>query len=475
MATINKNLPIVDFYDWEQLAFAPATGIAGTNICDDGYRFIYIYFQTSTTAAQFWRYDTWGDTYQQLATPPTQTGTVANMNFVHNVGGQFGGETSGSIYMFVGNGTICYLYKYTIATNTWLALSTTGVPATFATDCYLASPSPSRNNWVGGYHTGVLRTVTLSAAIAVGATTASVTALPEAMPIGTRLRFGTFSVTLSSASAYAATSLAVVALPQGLASGTVLKTNQGNDVVLSAAAAAGATSISVYPMMRALASGEVITVYQFIVLTAAAAAAATSITIASALYSVDNASTSLYYGNMYLIGNSGATWYRYNLGANTWSTTSANAGNPALPVITAATGTGCALKWLPAMIPDKLFCLRGAATSSAYIYDLVANTWSTEVYSNTTETFTTGTSVASRAIGNRQSRMLISKESTGRIYEACPSKNTLEPKMNQTIYPNSTAVVGDKALCMNTIDGLEFYYALLNSSTAFVRCMMLDT
>lgn len=475
MDIINDNIRITNLPEWEQMMFAPAIGIAGTNIVDDNKRYIYSYFQTSATAAQFWRYDTWNDTYQQLATPPTQTGTVANMAYTEGEGGQWSGRTFGAIYLFVGNGTICYLYRYNIATNTWSAnLGTTGIPAAFATDCYLMHPGPSRNGWEGGYHSGVLRTITLGAGVAVGATTATVGALAEAMPSGARLRFGTFAVTLSASVSRGATTLAVTALPQGIGAGTVLMTAGGDDVIVKTAVAAGATSVNVYPILRGMASGTVITVEQFVVLTAAAAAAATSITIAAALYTITSGATALYYGQMYLIGNNATVMYRYNKGANAWYTTSANSGNPAMPALPGSAGAGCALKWLPAYAPDKLWCLRGGATATIYIYDMVANSWTTETFYPNTETLTTGTTVASRSIAGKQTTLLIQKDATMRIYEGNPAKNTLEPAFTQFIYPTGAAVVGDRSTCIVTPDGLEYYYMLLPSSAAFLRTLLLD-
>ena len=475
MAVSNMNKIGIDLPEWDQLVFAPATGIAGTNIVDDNKRYIYAYFQTSATAAQFWRYDTWGDGWQQLATPATQTGTVANMVYIEVVGDQWSGRTFGSVYLFVGNGTTCYLYKYNIATNTWSsALSTTNVPAAFATDCYLMHPGPSRNNWEGGYHSAALRTITLGAGVGVGATTATVGALPEALPVGARLRFGTFAVTLTAAAAKAATSLTVSALPQGLAAGTILQLANGYDIALSAAASAGATTVSVFPLQRAIENGTVITVEQFIVLTAAAAASATSITISPALYSISNGATALYYGNFYLVGNNATVLYRYNVGANAWYTTSANSGNPAIPAVPGAVGAGCALKWLPAYATSKLWCLRGGGTATTYIYDLDANTWTTETYYPSTETFTTGSSVASRSLGGKQSTLLIQKDGTLRIYEGNPAKNTIEYKMTEYLYPAGTAVVGDRSCCVTMPDGIEYYFILLHSSTAFVRSLLID-
>ena len=97
MAVANRNKLLLDRPMWEQLPFAPATGVAGTSIADDGVRYIYCMFATSATAAQFWRYDTWADSWQQLATPATQTGSVGCIKYVESIGGQFGGATYGSV------------------------------------------------------------------------------------------------------------------------------------------------------------------------------------------------------------------------------------------------------------------------------------------------------------------------------------------------------------------------------------------
>ena len=105
----NNNAYMLDRPQWEQVSFAPATGIAGTCNCDDNRRFIYTYFQINATVAQFWRYDTWADCWQQLATPATQTGSVANLTFTKAVGGQYNGQVFGSVYLFVGNGTTKFL------------------------------------------------------------------------------------------------------------------------------------------------------------------------------------------------------------------------------------------------------------------------------------------------------------------------------------------------------------------------------
>lgn len=476
MSITNNNRPMIDRPMWEQLSFAPATGIAGSNFVDDDERYIYYYIQTSATAAQFWRYCTWLDTWQQLARPATQTGTVANMMYTKVVGGQHSGDVFGSIYLFVGNGTIAYFYKYDIATNTWSAnLGTTGIPAAFATDCYLMYPSVPRNNYETTYHSGVTRTITTSALAAAGATTVSVSALPEALASGTILRFGKYDITITGSVSKGATSLTVTGATEAMKAGTILQCYNGCDVCLSADSAASATTLSVYPLQRGIPANSLIKVEQFAVLTATAAASATSLTVAPLRVGIANGATAGYYGNMYLVGNNATAVYRYNIGANAWYTTSANSGNPAIAAVPGAIGLGCALKWLPAYGADTLWCLRGGATSSIYMYNLVSNTWSTETYYPSTETFTTGTMVAARSINGKQNSLFIQKDATMRIYEGVPYRNRLIPQITQWLYPSSTATVGDRSCIITSPDGIDFYYIILHSSPAFVRCALIDS
>lgn len=475
MTVVNLNKPILDTPEVQQMAFTPVIGIAGSCLENDGDRFIYHYIQTSATAAQFWRYDSLADCWQQITTPPTQTGTVANMTYCDNTGGQFSGKTYGSIYLFVGNGTTAYFYRYDIATNVWTAMSVASIPAAFATDCYLSSLSPHKDNFESDYHTGVTRSIATSASVAVGATSIAVTALPEALTSGTRLRFGSFNITLSAGAAKGATTLAVTSLPDGLASGAVLTLSNGDEVVLNGAVASGATSITVFPLQRAIPSGTVILVEKYVVLTASAAAAAVSITVSSVLYTIASGATAPYYGQMYLIGHAAAVLYRYNIGANLWYTTSANAGNPAIPAIPAATGGGCAIKWMPAYYQDKIYILRGGGNSTIYTYDLVANTMATVTYNPATEVFNTGTSIASRSLNGKNGKILIHKENTGRIYEFCPLTLRMRPKFIQNKLPYSTAVAGDRSCIFTSPDGVEFFYTVTSSSNYLARIALLDS
>lgn len=473
MAVLNNNKYMLDRPMWEQVSFAPATGVAGSCNCDDNRRFIYTYFQTAATTAQFWRYDTWADSWQQLATPATQTGSVGAIRYVESVGGQFGGTTYGSVWLLIGNGTTAYFYKYDIATNAWTAMSIANVPATIGTDFAITYPEPQLNNNTGGYHSGVLQTITTSAAVALGATTISVSALSIALAAGTRLRFESFSVTLTSAVSAGATSLPVSALAYGIKAGTLLETFRGGLVTVSADAAAGATSISVYPIRRALPNASVFTVERYVVLTAAAAASATSITISACQYTIQSGAAALYYDHMYMVGNNATVMYRYQVGTNAWATT--NAAAVAIPAVTGAVGGGCGVKWLPSYDADKLYIVRGNGTANIYTYSLSGNTFATQTFYPSTETYTTASAHTARSIAGKGYSIISSKDATMRIYEYDPSLSRLHPKMNQWLYPTGAAVQGDRATCLRSPDEVEFYYLLLPSSTAFVRCALIDS
>lgn len=276
----------------EVVNFAPGNSAAGSCVDDDGERYIYMLL----SATSFWRYDTWKNTFQQLANPAGTFGAGTCIRYTKVVGTQLNNVQYGSIYALVTSGTGAATFqKYDIATNAWATLNVTNLPATFGTDGSLIYPTPAVNAFdAAGYHSGVLRTITTTALANAGATTIAVAALPEALIAGTRLNFGTNAAPI------------------------------------------------------------------WATLTAAAALNAVSITVAPLVAQVPNASTAQYYGNLYLIGNAGTQMYRFNLGGAAWSTTSANSGNPAIPVIPGAVGAGNGLRWLPGLAgyTDKLVVVR---------------------------------------------------------------------------------------------------------------------
>jgi hypothetical protein len=86
--SIKKQL---DLPTWEWLRFAPAASATGISCAAsaDNSRFHwqhgrYIYYLI--TAVSFWRYDTWTDSYQQLASPPIAPATWTRMKFCGSLG-----------------------------------------------------------------------------------------------------------------------------------------------------------------------------------------------------------------------------------------------------------------------------------------------------------------------------------------------------------------------------------------------------
>jgi hypothetical protein len=107
-----------------------------------------------------------------------------------------------------------------------------------------------------------LITITTSAAVIAGATSISVTALAAAIPSGTTLKFGTITVQTTANAAAGATTLAVNAVPSAIASGATA-TYRPNPIVLILAsdAAAAATTIAIEPAPAAIATGLTATTY----------------------------------------------------------------------------------------------------------------------------------------------------------------------------------------------------------------------
>lgn len=152
-------------------------------------------------------------------------------------------------------------------------------------------------------------TVSLGAAVAVGAETATVTALPVSIPRGNRLAFSTLvTVTTSAAVTQNATTISVTALTVAIPASTTLKF--GNvSVQTTTAAAIGATTLAVNPVPTAIASGATASYRPnpvTLVLAADAAAAATSITIEPAVAAVDTGLTAITYALVEILGGESA-------------------------------------------------------------------------------------------------------------------------------------------------------------------------
>jgi len=411
MPIINNNKRMIDRPIWEQLNSGPANTAAGVCIVDDNSRYIYAIY----SATSFWRYDTWADTWQQLASPPGGTLAAGScMRYVAEMGTQYNGVVYGSIYALIANGTAAVFYRYDIASNTWsAALSVANIPAAWGTDGRMVLPEPFLNGWQGGYHGATsLNTVTLTAAATASATSLAVAALPLALPANAVLNFGTLAAPLWA--------------------------------VLTASAAAGATSLTVSALTSAIASGA----------------------------------SAYWYADLYLFGNGAAQMYRYNIASNAWSVTSSNSGTPAFPPVPAILGTGNVAAWLPASGSpnqlNELIVVRGANSSNVYAYNFVSNVWGNVTFKPDTETFTVGTSSGVLADGSgKNAALLLQKDATGRIYRLDLVKGRLDPVATQSLIAQGTAVSGDKMTILKDPEGgIPFVYSLVSTSPFFLRMAM---
>ncbi len=124
------DLPV---YQW--LRFMPVTTAAGATQCNDERgtdRYVYMLLG----ATSFWRYDTWTDNYQQLASPVTAITFAAGTAMVYDPS-----QGSGRVWLFAPSSSSPYaiFQYYDVATNVWTARNApTGLGAQWGTDAHLA-------------------------------------------------------------------------------------------------------------------------------------------------------------------------------------------------------------------------------------------------------------------------------------------------------------------------------------------------
>jgi hypothetical protein len=164
---------------------------------------------------------------------------------------------------------------------------------------------------------------------------------------------------------------------------------------------------------------------------------------------------------IYLIGNNAATFYRYTISANTWvasPTTIANCNS--------TSGVGCALIWTPGYDVNRIVRMRGTATATFEYYSISANTWNAITVIPATETYTTGSMVASRGITDE---IYIQKDATLRIYRLDLGDGTITPVATEFMIATGAALVGDRFVYVKETNGIEFLYLGLHTSANFLR------
>lgn len=131
MAITNNNTVVIDLPTWEVLQPIPVTAAAGQSFCTDlrgTNRNIYMLL----SAAQTHIYDTYANTYQQVASIPSGVVGLGTSTIFDPSRG-----SSGYVWALVSTGATTTFQYYDIAANTWTARSVTSLSTAFGTDSSL--------------------------------------------------------------------------------------------------------------------------------------------------------------------------------------------------------------------------------------------------------------------------------------------------------------------------------------------------
>jgi hypothetical protein len=206
---------------------------------------------------------------------------------------------------------------------------------------------------------------------------------------------------------------------------------------------------------------------------------ADTLTVATWTTTPDATSQYVIEGNdnfLYLLGNNAVTMYRYDIGANTWSTLSPVAARAAAP------GAGMSSHWVhtssetdwnneSAIIAGRyIYSFAGAAGAALHRYDIAGNTWATLTYAPATETFAAGSKYALH-----NDILYMQKEATGRWFQYDFVRSEMLP-WSTMLYPQGAAIVGDTAFDVVYEDGateIFYVYMLLNTSNVLLRQMVI--
>jgi hypothetical protein len=206
---------------------------------------------------------------------------------------------------------------------------------------------------------------------------------------------------------------------------------------------------------------------------------ADTLTVATWTTTPDATSTYAIEGNdnfLYYMGNNAVTMYRYDIGANTWSTLSPGVARGGAPT------TGMSGHWVHSATEADwtnesaiqngryLYSFRGAGGALLDRYDIALNTWAAVPYSPAADTFTTGTKYSLQG-----GTIYIQKEATGRWFAFDVARAEMFP-WSTMLYPQGAALLGDTAFDVIYKDGateIYYVYMLLNTSTVLLRQMVI--
>jgi len=399
---------------------------------------------------------------------------------------------SGSLQFFNAGSTAVGYSIYDIATNTWTAKSVTGLPTAFGTDGQLVTTTNIPAAIINGTATaGASTTITTNKTLLlnqvsnfairiVSGTGAGQTRVIASNTAGANSVLTTSSATTAlSAMTRAATGIVTATVASAAAPNLI----PGRGYTITAAT--DATFNATYTILTI--SGTTVTMLgsnttvQATVQTGTGQDTWITNPDATSVYAIEGD-----YNATYLGGNAAVTLYKYNIGANTWTTVAPSAAR------SGASGAGFTMdvvnsvpSWTESTIGTSLlqtagivkqngryiYSLRGSGSAILDVYDIALNTWISSVsYGNQTETFNTGS-----VSWEDDSKLYIQKEGTGRVFQFDIDKNELTP-FATLVYPQSTTSAGDKMFTKKFVDGansVNFFYSMFHSRGEMVRMMVI--
>jgi hypothetical protein len=474
MATTNGNRQILDLKRWEQVTPAPIASAAGAMIASSRhFKQNQLYVQGTTVA---YLYNPNEDGWVQLPSPALAGAVSAGASAT--AGAWSTGTTIGSSLTATAGTTS------TITTNQTIARSLAGYSIHILSGPNAGVTLQIVSNTIG---TNAVITVATQAS-AFSASTVYRLCTPVWYVLGaSTLAAGSFRKYDYATNTWTTLSITGLAASLGV-DGKLIATPSWYDQDYVALASGTATSATATTLVN---SGKTWTASQWInsqvrivsgtgagQIRTITANDATSITVATWTTTPDATSVYQISGNdnfLYYMGNNAVTMYRYDIGANTWSTLSPVAARSSAP------STGMSGHWIwgvtnsawtneSAIINGRrIYSFRGGASVGLDYYDIAANTWvSAATYAPATETFTTGTKYSYYG-----DNIYIQKDATNRWFKYDIAGQAMEG-WNTMPVVQGAAIVGDTAFDVEYQDGatiIIYVYMLMNTSTLMFRQM----
>lgn len=470
-----------DLPTWDWLSFFPAgSSFTGTANCYDGSRYMYwvVQYGSSTAAGttQLWRYDTWDDGWQFLATlTSTFNGVDIEYDSARNLLWIVAGNATSTWQCFNLNLTSVNVVNQTIAPWTLTTMTTTlpsaansGASLCFVNDADTTEPFDTGTLTTGNTTTNIFEPVANAAwnpgmvGLAVRMTSGSASGQRR---IISAVSADGANITVSSAfgTAPASGDSFVIEYPQGTATAgsttTLTDTNQNwtvnmysnHDVLITAGTGVG--------QRRRIASNTAT------VLTLASATtgntrtgAFTTAPDATSVYKIVPSSDFLYFTP----AATGVGLHRIDL--NTGLNASAWANLTSIP---AAASAGTHIMWQRNIGPFNLVITRGASTSTIYRYSIGLNSYTTLTTYGLADTIGAG-SAACILHGTFGSIIAIHVAGTTRIIGVKQTNGVVEP-VGTLPYIAPSSAEGKRMRLIQSPDGVKWLYVLRAGGQEFYR------